>query len=130
MRPAILVFFTLIMSACATVDDSKKTITMDNATRKYERAIRWGEYQAADSLRKSSANTPVDTTHLKAVRVTSYELLRKTESADRSEVQLDVEIRYYNEYTMKEVTIIDHQLWEYDPVGKSWYITSPMPDFK
>jgi len=130
MRPAILVFFTLIMSACASVDDSKKTITMNNATRQYEKAIRWGEYEAANSFRRQSTGALADMAHLKAVRVTSYETLRKTESADRSEVQIDVQIRYYNEYTMKEVTITDHQFWEYDPVGKSWYITSPMPAFK
>ncbi len=130
MRPVILVFLTLVMSACASVDGSKKTITMDTATRQYEKAIRWGEYEAADSFRKQSTGTLADMTHLKAVRVTSYETVRKIESADRSEVQIDVEIRYYNEYTMKEVTITDHQSWEYDPVGKTWYITSPMPAFK
>ena len=43
MRPAILLFCVFIMSACASVDDSKKTITMDTATRQYERAMRWGE---------------------------------------------------------------------------------------
>ncbi len=118
------------MSACASVDDSKKTITLDNATRQYEKAIRWGEYEAANGYRRQSTGTPADMTHLKAVRVTSYETLRKIESADRSEVQIDVEIRYYNEFTMKEVTITDHQSWVYDPAGKSWYITSPMPAFK
>jgi len=51
MRTAILLFFTAILSACASVDDSKKTITLDSATRQYERAIRWGEYEAAVSLR-------------------------------------------------------------------------------
>ena len=120
----------LIVSACASVDNSKRTITMDSATRQYERAIRWGEYEAANSFRRQSTGTPVDAAHLKSIRVTSYETIRKTESADRSEVQIDVELRYYNEYTMKEVTITDHQLWKYDPVGKSWYITSPMPAFK
>jgi hypothetical protein len=130
MRLAILLFCVLIMSACASVYDSKKTITMDNAARQYERAIRWGEYEAANSFRRQSTGTPVDTARLKAIKVTSYDTIRKTESVDRTEVQIDVDIRYYNEYTMKEVTITDHQLWKYDPVGKSWYITSPMPAFK
>jgi len=31
---------------------------------------------------------------------------------------------------MKEKTIFDQQSWKYDPENKSWYITSPMPDFK
>ena len=118
------------MSACASVDDSKKTITLDAATRQYERAIRWGEYQAADSFRRQSTTTPADMAHLKAIRVTSYEAVRQTDSADRSETIIEVRISYYNEYTMKEKTIFDQQSWKYDPENKSWYITSPMPDFK
>ncbi len=112
------------------MDNSKKAITLDSALRQYERAIRWGEYQAADSLRRQSTGTSTDATHLKSVKVTSYETKNRTESADHTKAQVDVEIRYYNEYTMKEHAITDHQLWEYDPVAKSWYITSPVPAFK
>lgn len=130
MRPAILLFIALFMSGCASVDNSKKTITLDSALRQYERAIRWGEYQAADSLRRQPAGSAADTARLKSIRVTAYNPVGKTESEDRSKAQVDVVIRYYNEYTMRELTITDHQLWEYDPAEKTWYITSPMPAFK
>ena len=130
MRTAILLFFTAILSACASVDDSKKTITLDSATRQYERAIRWGEYEAAVSLRRDSTVTHADMDHLKTIKVTGYEQVRQKDSADRSETVLEVKISYYNEYTMKEVTFIDYQTWKYDPDRKSWYITSPMPAFK
>ena len=130
MRTAILVFFVAIVSACASVEDSKKTITLDSATRQYERAIRWGEYEAAVSLRRDSTVTHADIDHLKTVKVTAYEQVRQTDSADRSETVIEVKISYYNEYTMKEKTIFDKQSWKYDPEKKSWYITSPMPDFK
>ncbi len=130
MRTAILLFFIATVSACASVDDSKKTITLDNATRKYERAIRWGEYEAAIGLRRDSTVTHEHMDRLKAIRVTSYEAVNQTDSADRSETVIEVRISYYNEYTMKEKTIFDQQSWKYDPENKSWYITSPMPDFK
>jgi len=130
MRPAILLFIALFMSGCASVDNSKKTITLDSALRQYERAIRWGEYQAADSLRRQPAGSTADTARFKSIRVTAYNTVGKTESEDRSKAQVDVVIRYYNEYTMRELTITDHQLWEYDPAEKTWYITSPMPAFK
>jgi hypothetical protein len=130
MRSAILLIFALIMSACASVDDSKKSITLGAATRQYERAIRWGDYEVADSFRIQSTTTPADMARLKASRVTSYETARTTESADHTGVQIEVVIRYYNASTMKEVTTTDHQSWQYDPVNKTWHITSPMPDFK
>jgi hypothetical protein len=112
------------------VDDSKKTITLDSATRTYERAIRWGEYEAAIGLRRDSTVTHEHMDRLKAIKVTSYEAVRQTDSADRSETVIEVRISYYNEYTMKEKTIFDLQSWKYDPEKKSWYITSPMPNFK
>lgn len=130
MRPAILLFVALAISACASVDDSKKRITLDNALRQYERAIRWGEYQAADSLRRSPAGSSVNRDHLRSIRVTAYDTVAIKESADGSGAQVDVQIRYYNEYTMKELDIIDQQSWEYDAGGKAWYITSPMPAFR
>ena len=130
MRLVILLLIALIAPGCASVDDSKKTITLDSALRQYERAIRWGEFEAADTLRRESTDASANTAHLKAVRVTAYDTLAKTETENRSKAQVDVEIRYYNEYTMKEVTITDHQQWEYDPDGKTWFITSPMPAFR
>jgi hypothetical protein len=130
MRSATLLIFIFIMSACASVNDSKKAITLDSATRHYEQAIRWGEYQTADSFRRQSTTTPADIARLKAIKVTSYETVRTRESADRTGVQIDVVIRYYNESTLKEVTITDYQSWQYDTVEKSWHITSPMPAFK
>ena len=130
MRPVILLLIALITSGCASVDDSKKTITLDSALRQYERSIRWAEFEAANTLRRQSTDATTNAAHLKSVRVTAYDTLAKTESENRSKAKVDVEIRYYNEYTMKEVTIIDHQQWEYDPDGKTWFITSPMPAFK
>jgi hypothetical protein len=35
-----------------------------------------------------------------------------------------VEIVYYNDRSMKLATIIDNQVWKYDPAIKGWYITT------
>ena len=130
MRPATLLILVFFMSACASIDDSKKTITFDNATRRYEQALRWGDFQTIDSFRRHSDMAPAEQSRLGSVRVTSYDTVGTTESPDRTRVMIDVVIGYYNEYTMKEVSITDHQSWEYDPAEQAWFITSPLPDFK
>ena len=133
MRLTLLIVITsLLLSACAAVDDSKKTITYDKALWQYETAIRWVDFSTANSLRRledSSAYTP-DPNILQNIKVTSYDVINRTVSEDHAEVRLTVEIVYYNDRSMKLATIIDNQVWKYDPAIKSWYITTPLPPFK
>lgn len=126
------VLLALSMSGCAAVDDSKKTITYDKALWKYETAIRWVDFSTANSLRRLEDNTAYtpDPQTLRQIKVTSYTVINRTDSEDHSEVRLTVEIVYYNEGSMKLATIIDNQIWKYDPAIKSWYITTPLPPFK
>lgn len=130
------VLLALSLSGCSAVggavDSSKKSITYDKAMWKYETAIRWADFGTANSLRRledQSAYTP-DLSTLQHIRVTSYALKQETFSENNSRVQRAVEIIYYNDQTMKLVTIIDNQTWEYDPVIKDWYISTPLPPFK
>ncbi len=122
----------LSLAGCAAVGDSKKTITYDKAMWKYETAIRWVDFGTANTLRRledTSAYTP-DVETLQHIKVTSYNLVNKVFSEDKAEAHLTVEIVYYNDSTMKLVTIIDNQIWKYDPAIKDWYITTPLPPFR
>ena len=126
------ILLVLSLSGCAAVDDSKKTITYDKALWKYETAIRWVDFGTANSLRRledSSAYSP-DLKTLQHIKVTSYNVVNKVMSEDHAEVRLAVEIVYYNDRSMKLITIIDNQIWKYDPAIKDWYITTPLPPFK
>ncbi|NOR40058.1 MAG: hypothetical protein GQ537_02460 [Gammaproteobacteria bacterium] len=126
------VLLAMALSGCAAVDDSKKTITYDKAMWKYETAIRWVDFGTANSLRRledSSAYSP-DLKTLQHIKVTSYNVVNKVMSEDHAEVQLAVEVVYYNDRSMRLITIVDNQVWKYDPAIKNWYITTPLPPFK
>jgi len=126
------VLLALSLSGCAAVDDSKKSITYDKAVWKYETAIRWVDFGTANTLRRledTAAYSP-DLKTLRNIKVTSYNVVNNTTSQDHSEVRLAVEIVYYNEASMRLHTIVDNQVWRYDPVIKDWYITTPLPPFK
>jgi hypothetical protein len=128
----IISLTALLLSACTAVGDSKKAITLDQATRYYETAIRWVDFKAADSLRRLDNNTRDTPAHdtLKRIKVTSYETVKVTALDNNSTMNIQVEIVYYNEDTMKLVTLTDNQIWKYDPDNKSWYITTPLPAFR
>jgi hypothetical protein len=126
------VLLALLLSGCAAVDDSKKTITYDKALWKYETAIRWVDFGTANSMRRledPAAYTPSPEL-LRSIRVTSYNVMNKSLSEDHAEMKLTVEIVYYNDTTMRLSTITDNQVWEYDYEIKDWYISTPLPPFK
>lgn len=126
------ILLALSISGCAAVDDSKMTITYDKALWKYETAIRWVDFGTANSLRRledPSVFSP-DLETLQHIKVTSYDVMNKTVSEDRAEIKLVVKIVYYNDANMKLSTIIDNQVWKYDPEIKNWYISTPLPAFK
>ena len=133
MRLFILFLISsLLLPACATVDDSKKSITLDKALWQYETAIRWVDFNSANSLRRTeggSHDVPAPEL-LKHIKVTSYNVLNTTTSEDHAEVNMTVEIIYYHDERMRLTTLTDNQIWKYDPEIKAWYITTPLPAFK
>ena len=130
--PSLFLLTCLLLSACAAVDDSKKSITLDKALWQYETAIRWVDFSSANSLRRPEDKTVYtpDPALLKHIKVTSYKVLETSTSEDHAEVQMTVEIIYYHDERMTLTTITDKQTWKYDPEIKAWYITTPLPAFR
>jgi hypothetical protein len=127
-----LLLLATFLTGCASMDERKKTVMLDRATRNYESAIRWGDYATANVYRlQDSADTratrPED---LKRFRVTSYETLNTVINEDETEAQIVVQIKYYDEERMKEETLTDRQTWEYDTEAELWHLDSPLPAFR
>jgi len=127
-----LLLLATFLSGCASMDERKKTVMLDRATRHYESAIRWGDYATANVYRlqdsaDAQATSPAD---LKRFRVTSYETLNTVLNADETEAQIVVQIRYYDEERMKEVTLTDRQTWTYDAESGLWHLDGPLPAFR
>lgn len=129
---SLFLLICLLLSACAAVDDSKKSITLDKALWQYETAIRWVDFSSANSLRRPENGTGYtpDPALLKHIKVTSYDVQETATTEDHAEVQMKVEIIYYHDERMTLTTIIDEQTWKYDPEIKAWYITTPLPAFR
>jgi hypothetical protein len=127
-----LLLLAALLGGCASMDERKKTVTLSTATRHYESAIRWGDYETAEAFRiqeDAGAVTP-DPESLKRFRVTSYETLSTLLNEDDTEALVVVQIRYYDEERMKEVTLTDRQTWKYDPELVQWFLYSPLPAFQ
>jgi hypothetical protein len=102
------------------------------ATLKYENAIRWGYFEAANNFIKEGGTELQipDFEKLKEIRVTYYELFKSKFSKDGLRAYQTVEIKYYNINHLIENTLIDNQRWKYDKEEKKWYLQSGLPEFK
>jgi hypothetical protein len=130
-RLIALLLLAALLCGCATMDERTKTVLLDRATRHYERAIRWGDYEEASVFRKpgAAAVAPNPDTY-KRFRVTSYVTQSTVMNEDETEAWIVVQIGYYDDEHMKEVTLTDRQTWKYDADQEVWYLESPPPDFR
>ncbi|MCP4688785.1 MAG: hypothetical protein GY859_12090 [Desulfobacterales bacterium] len=131
MKKALIWIIALALVGCATVKHSVQMEKFEDMSRSYENSIRWGAWESAISMLKEreDAPPPKDIKTLEKVKVTSYELLSIRTFKDESRVEQTVKIKYYLANQLREKTVIDKQLWEYDPAGV-WLILSGLPDFK
>jgi len=122
----------VLLQACAAVGDSKKTISLDKTLYFYESAMRWGDFPAADSLRRSQdpAAPGNDPEKLARIKVTGYDTLSSSTADDENTLNITVRISYYDEANLKVMSLTDEQIWRFDPMQESWYIATPLPVFK
>ena len=131
-RFIVLLLSTILLQACAAIDDSKKTISLDKSLYFYESAMRWADFTAANSLRRYEGDPApaTDPARLKRIKVTGYEVLNTIPSGDESAVYISVKISYYDEDNLKLTSVTDNQVWQYDAGQDAWYVSTPLPVFK
>jgi hypothetical protein len=124
VRLTIALFIMLLLGACATTAD-----LMDNlnkSLRGYEKAIRWGQYEAAYSFHKWEAGAPPALPkNIENFRVTKYETFGEKFNEKDMIMKQTVKLRYYNTETQREKSLQLPQEWEFDPKSKRWFLISP-----
>jgi hypothetical protein len=131
-RIIIIILTAILLQGCAAIDDSKKTISLDQTLYFYESAMRWADFTAANSLRRYEGE-PAPATYparLTRIKITGYDVLNTVPSDDESSVYITVKISYYDEDNLKLTSVTDNQVWQYDAGQDSWYISTPLPVFK
>ena len=122
----------LLGAGCVAVSGMNKMKSLDRAAIGYREAIRWSDFETAYRFTKNSQveNDLQAFKKLDQIKVTSYEVKQTITAEDRSQVRQIVEIKYYNTDDMVERTLRDHQVWEYDTMGRNWVLKGNLPDFK
>lgn len=116
----------LLLAGCATYNSHVQAQSFATVTRSYGLAIEWSDYDAAANFLEH-APPPDEIAHLKAFKVTAYEIRKVEFLGDESHVAQTVAIRYYKTDELIERTFVDHQSWVYHPQEKSWFLHSGLP---
>ncbi|MCB1553481.1 MAG: hypothetical protein KDJ14_06695 [Xanthomonadales bacterium] len=122
----------VLLAACAgKKGDTRK---LDERLLSYQSTIRWGQLAAAVEVldpeqREKLAPTPLQLRRMEQLQVTAYRV-RGKQWTDATEVRQVVEIQVVNRHTQVERTVIDRQVWRWDGEEKTWWLTTPLPDFE
>lgn len=126
----ILLSTALLLSGCAT---DKRSDTLDHTMIAYANAVRWDGFEAAEQfvdpkVREAHPLTDLDRERFKQVTVSDYDDGNGPVPAGENEVRQVVQISLTNVHTQAVHTIVDHQLWRYDPEKLHWWLESGIPD--
>ncbi len=121
----------MVLSGCAGLVAGNRGQNFDLQMLGYERAIRWGEFQMADSFRLPTTGDPqTDFSAYEGIRVTAYEVLRTTFSDNAEKAQRTVSIQYFRESSPAVRKITDNQEWEYNADLERWFLLTALPQFR
>lgn len=128
--PFVLLLLLVIMismtAGCfATMGKRQK---LEDTLRTYEGAIRWNEFEMANSF-GANQNTSPDFSKLQNIRVTAYQVKNSSASEDELKARQTVVVQYYDASSMHQETAVHNQHWRYDENQKRWLVEPNLPDF-
>jgi len=129
---AMFAVLLLALSACAS-SPSGSASDRDMILRGYSIAVRWSDWDQAlefidPRVREAHPFTDFDREHYKQFEITSYQVKSIAMAPDELSLHQRVELKLVNRNTQVERELIDNQEWAFDPVAKTWWLTSGLPD--
>ena len=122
----------MLVTGCATLAERERQGKLQKSVEHYANHLRWGRYnEAAGFIAPRTENPPhaIDTSPLKEIRVTAYQLGMGEFSKDEKEASITVLFTYYQTNSGRLETIADLQHWWYEEKLARWFKDGDLPDF-
>ena len=118
----------LSLAGCASVPEELELL--DTTLKNYEKAMLWSEYDYILTSHVNENMSPQQHEQLKAIKVTSYDVLRSKLLPGGKKFVQQVDMKYYNRsYGVVRDLRVDQE-WVYDETRKAWVLLTPFPTFK
>ncbi|MDO1529366.1 hypothetical protein QMK61_11055 [Fulvimonas sp. R45] len=120
----------LLLAGCAA---DRRSQTLTETLLAYGNAMRWDGFASAEQfvdpeVRRQHPLSPLDMARYQQVRVSDYDEGGGAVPDGENQVRQVVKIGLINRNTQAERTIVDRQLWRYDPKLNRWWLESGLPD--
>lgn len=127
--PPLVLTAVLAMAGCAT--HTRETL-LDQTLEAYASAVRWDGFGSAmqyidPKVLEKHPPTALQLARFQQVRVSGYDSAGAQPVSD-NEVHQRVRIDLINIHTQVSRSVIDNQVWRYDPVAEHWWLESGLPD--
>lgn len=132
LKLTVIFMIFLFLSGCSSSGEVKKLETLDDAIEEYAYALRWGRIDDALSyhINEDGIRPDIDVSNMKFIRVTGFNIKRRTMNPEQTEATVQSELNYYNDQygTLKSLEYT--QQWWYQPDSGKWLLNSEYPQFK
>ena len=121
-----------MIAGCQTLSERKQADALQEVLRNYGGVVRWGSIEQARRFVNPDtvSATGSEAEALPPTRVTHYEVVQGPAMVDTDTAIQTAVIQYVFVDSQVVKEIVDQQTWVYDPKQESWYLVSPLPQFK
>ncbi|WP_460814925.1 hypothetical protein [Luteimonas pelagia] len=116
------------LAGCASTGQAS---ALQQAQYAWSAAIRWGDFEGAQSLvdpdyRRAHPVTELELARYAQVQISGYSIL--AERATETQAQREVDIGVVNRHTLQERRQRYTERWRWDAEDEAWYIVDGLPD--
>ncbi|SJZ99258.1 hypothetical protein [Novilysobacter spongiicola] len=120
-----------LLAGCASSPSA--TDALDESQYAWSGAIRWGDFEGAESLvdpdvRTEQVVTDLEMKRYEQIQVSYYRTGGSSRNVDAGTAVRDVEIGVINRHTMAERVVKYREQWRWDEEAGIWWNTSGLPD--
>lgn len=130
MKNCMVVLLSIVLAGCLG-NAPKMDPTLDDMLRQFEVTVRWGDLRNMYAfIRPAPDETMRMAEGLENIRVISYETVSAPRELRPGRWAQSVAIEYVHQDRQVVTGLMDHQIWEQDPVSEQWHRLPPLPTFR
>jgi len=133
MRLLTVLLLTCLVALVGCASSPSATDALDESQYAWSGAIRWGDFEGAESLvdpdvRSEQPTTDLEMRRYEQIQVSYYRAGGASRNIDAGTAVRDVEIGVINRHTMAERVVKYREQWRFDEEAGIWWNTSGLPD--
>jgi hypothetical protein len=132
LRSLVLIALVAMLSACPMQTRDAKLL--DETLVLHAQEVRWGGFEKSldfvdPRLLAERPPRSIDLERYRQVVISGYRSRGPAVVADGVANHV-VDIEIYSRHTLATRTLVDRQVWRFDPEQKRWWLISPLPDLR